>query len=256
MEPVLRTIRARLLERWGPNGVRLAYKRLLEVKDADSARRALAGLGVRVADEEFAYLERQLRGDQFAGAVVGVVSSRRSLVLGEAWKRLKNACGSDADVITTGAMHALFDPSRFQVVQTGHKTGEQCVDELREIFSDESNPDGLVSFGEFTAYYAGVGLEIADDSDFERHVMRAWNLDKPYIATRDELAATATHVPASKAGRAHPLYQPSSAAVGKNLDQAFETSRDHFRAGAFTKHAPRPSPSSGLNTAVSRSRII
>uniref|UniRef100_A0A7S1PL58 EF-hand domain-containing protein n=1 Tax=Neobodo designis TaxID=312471 RepID=A0A7S1PL58_NEODS len=248
-------IRARLHERYGDNCLRLAHQHLLAASTVADVRKALARLGVRIADEEFATLEARGDAAALAADIVGKLSPRRHTVVGEAWRRLKAVCGMET-ACTIGAVHALFDPSRFQAVQTGHKTVDQYVQEMQELFSDESNPDGLVTQDEFVAFYGGVSMGIAQDVDFERHVLRAWNLDKPQVATRDELMATATTVPKSKAGREHPLYQPSSTAIGKNLDQAFDVPRSHNRAGAFTKHAPRPQPSSGLNTASTRSKVI
>ena len=249
-------IRERLHERYGDNCLRLAFLELRQAGTPADVRRCLATLGVRIADEDFAAVEASSSsGEHFSAAIVGKLSARRQTVVDEAWRRLKTVCGMET-ACTVGAIHALFDPSRFQPVVTGHKTVDQYVQEMHDLFNDESNPDGLVTRDEFAAFYAGVGIGHAQDVDFERHVLRAWNLDKPQIATRDELAATSTSVPKSKAGRDHPLYQPSSTAVGKNLDQAFDVPRSHNRAGAFTKHAPRPQASSGLNTASTRSKVI
>ena len=247
-------IQRRLLERWGQNALRLAFLTLRDCVTHDEFRRGLASLGVRIADEDADLMAAKVESDRLTMLVVGSLPARRRTVVEEAFRKLCRLSGETN--IAVGAIHEYFDPTRFQEVVSRLRTAEECVEEIAEAFNYDTNPDGSVGLEEFAAYYSGVSASIKEDSDFERYVLRSWNLDRPLAATREELATTMTRIPQSKEGRSHPLYQPSSTNVGKNLDQAFEVTKQFNRAGAFTKHAPPPGPSSGLNTSFTRSKAI
>jgi hypothetical protein len=247
-------LRNSLIERWGANGLRLARQQLREADSHAELRKGLAALGVRLADEDFETVAAAFAPGDLVNRIIGQLSARRKLIVEEAYKRLCVASGSD--VADVDAMYRHFDPSRFPEVTSNKKTADECISDIVDAFSFETNPDGTVSFHEFADYYCGVAGTVADDKDFERLVLRSWNLDRPATVTRDQLEMTATRIPKSTAGRDHPLYQPASTLVGKNLQQAFDVPRAHNRHGAFTKHAPPPAPSSSLNTASTRSRVL
>lgn len=247
---ILNSIRQALVTRCGVNALRLAASQLYQRDSYSEYRAVLAALGIRISDEDFEVLVESIAESDFPGMLLGALSPRRQLVVDEAFRRLTKIAGRHA--VSYAVLRDYFDPSRHADVTSRLKLVEDVIADFHADFGGDSEIDQP----EFNAYYMGVSCTIADDLEFEKHVMRSWNLDKPYIASREELASTVTRVPKSTFGRQHPLYQTASQNVGKGLDQAFEVPRENNRAGHFTKHAPPPKPSSSLNTSTTRSKVM
>ena len=267
-DPVIAKLRTKCLQRAGKNGIRELSRQFRIMDDnnnlllsPDELRGGLRDFGIVVADEEFDHMVKLLdkNGDgsisvtEFLIAVRGPLSPRRITVIQAAFKRLDR---DGSGIIDLYDLRDYYDVSRHPAVLTGKATQADVLVKFLCNFDSETNPDGKVTFKEFLDYYAGVSASIDNDQHFELLLTRAWNLDKPVKAKRDEIQMRQTQTVKSKYGTAHPLYQTSTKMIGKDLDQAFPPERRFGKAGKFTKHEPLPSPSSGLNTSVTRSKVI
>jgi Ca2+-binding EF-hand superfamily protein len=59
----------------------------------------------------------------------------------------------------------------------GELTAEEANGNFHSFFSDETNPNGIVSKEEFMAFYAGVSQNIPDDEYFEHMLYSVWGID-------------------------------------------------------------------------------
>lgn len=251
---IIASIRARLVEREGENALRVAHNHLRGCGTVPECRRNLKDLGVRIADEDVEVLDANIDAQQLPALIVGKLSARRQLVVEEAFRRLCKV--SDDEMPHVAALHEYFDASRHSAVKSRLKTADAVVADFEALWTRESNPSGVVTFEEFCAYYGGVSAGITADEEFELHVMRSWNLDRPHVSTRAAQSEQMNTTVQSKEGRNHPLYQTAAQHYGKNLEQAFEVPRANNRAGGFTKHNPPPRATSGLNTSSYKSKAI
>lgn len=244
---ILADIRRSLVARCGFNSLRALRATLDTCVSASEFRTALASFGIRISDEDFATISA-LQFDALRDGILEKLSPRRQLVVDEAFRKLRSV----QDPVTEDLLRDFFDPSRLEGVARKLELESDVLDTFFEAFPGNAIVD---AFG-FSAYYGGVSCSIASDVDFEKHVMRSWNLDKGIPVSRSELRALAETIPKSKMAREHPLYQTAAQQHGKDLDKAFEVPTEHHRNGHFTKHAPPPKPSSGLNTGSTRSKVL
>lgn len=235
-------------------------RQLARCSTATAARSALADLFVRIPDEAFdvvvaATSDKAFNGNEFFRAVTSPFPRRRMFAIQVAFDRLKDAA---TGMLPAATLHARCDMSR--------NVPRDRRDEARAEFLSLIDVDGSdLSLDDFEAFYRGFPLS-ADDTGFELHVTRTWNLDVPdhLLTTAQSTAATkggfspnsTASSSASSAGRSHPLYQTSNAVCGAGLDKAFPPVTKFNRTGEFTKKEPLPQPSSGLNTAKTVGRFM
>jgi hypothetical protein len=245
MAAVMKQIRAQLAAAHGHKGMLLAAVVLRDAATAAECRRGLAHLGVRIGDEAFDAVEAA-HGDALAAAVCGSLE-KRNVVVDMGWARV---AGDGAMEVTVARLFEQYDTARHERVDA-----TVTVTSFAECWDELTAPEGVVSKENFTAYYIGVSLTVAADRDFQLLVMRSWNLDRPAAVV--ELAAASATLAAQSAmtGRKHALYHTSSNSIGTNLEQAFEPTMKNNRAGHFTKHAPPPAPTSGMNTSTTRTKV-
>lgn len=267
-DPVVANLREKLLHRAGKNGIR-ELSRQFRIMDDDSnltlspdeLRTGLRDFGLMMSDEDFAHVSQVLdkNGDgvlsvtEFLIAIRGPLSPRRLTVIQAAYKRLDR---DGSGIVDINDVRDFYEVARHPAVLQGKATQADILVKFLCNFDNQTNPDGRVTYQEFLNYYAGVSSGIDNDQHFELLLTRAWNLDKPVKQNRDELNAHRTQTVTSKFGNKHPLYQTSAAVNGKDLESAFKPPTRFNRAGAFTKNEPRPTPSSGLNTGTTRSKIM
>ena len=235
----------------GSRGMLLAATPLAGVDDAADVRRGLALISVRLSDEHFDALVAA-HGAGLAAAICGSLGGRATVV-DMAFARV---AGSADAVVAVEDLVAQYDVSRHE-----HVDQEQAAAEFASCFDQVTAPDGVVGKAMFVAYYIGVAHRFAADREFQLYVMRSWNLDRPAGAATAAAQLGGTNASMSSTqqramtGRSHPLYQTASGNIGTNLEQAFAMNPKNNRAGAFTKHAPTPMASTGLNTSASRTKV-
>jgi len=266
--PIIVKIREAILKRCGENGIRqisLAFRVMdddrNQVLSVEEFRTGLRDCGLLLSDEDFTAAMRifDKNGDgaidvtEFLVQIRGRLAPRRENVVGIAFDRFdKNQNG----IIDINDLRESYDVSRHPSVLGGKVTEADALLTFLCLFDDQSNPDGKVTKSEFLAYYAGVSAGIDNDDFFESMVIRAWNLDKPPTQRKRR---EATAIPATfedlPVRNAHPLYKTTQMSYGNQPAQG-TVSKEKFRTGNFTKNSFGPPRHTGLNTSVTRSKVI
>lgn len=221
----------------------------------------------------------------------GPIPNRRRNVIEQAFRRLDV---NNNGVIDVNELAASYDVSRHPDVLARRATNVQVAEKFLSEWDNQ--PDSLVTAEEFINYYVGVSETVPQDDQFELLLIRSWALDRPSNASsalaanrssasgQDGVSSryNANHgVPPPPKGnspngtvsssgtntigyitedgaiarREHPLYQTAMMEYGKTAGQHRHEPHHHL-PGGFTKNAPPFSAGSGLNTSVTRSKVI
>ena len=70
----------------------------------------------------------------------------------------------------------MYDCRQHPKYKNGEWTEDQVFRTFLDSFDSPDNPDGKVTFEEFTNYYAGVSASIDEDVYFDLMMRQAWKL--------------------------------------------------------------------------------
>jgi Ca2+-binding EF-hand superfamily protein len=265
----IKSLRDRLLSRFGKNGLRALGRYMLLDRPAAASdaqqmspaelRSSLREFGLILSDEDYAAIVLAVDPKQtgliapadFFRLLRGSIRPRQITVIKAAFRRLDH---DGTGIISLDTLREYYQTGRHPAVLIHHLSQEQAADKFLSNWTGETNPDLVVTEEEFFNYYAGVSYRFRDDTEFELLLTRSWSLDRPTNLSRQEELLRQTQTAISKFGTAHPLYQTSAKLYGKDLEQAFKPETRYNKAGAFTKKEPPPSPSCSLNTSMTRNR--
>ena len=124
-------LRAVLLERCGPNGIRLAHTAIGQYGDTvEAARAALATLGVRMPDDSFEVLAQSVTTAQgLFNGICGDVHPRRVAVINLAWGMLAKLAElpDTTDALPLTVLRQYYDAHRFPEVASHQLTEQEAI---------------------------------------------------------------------------------------------------------------------------------
>ena len=164
--------------------VNLSDMRAKEVKlNQDEFRSKLQNFGILLTTTEQNLLNLAFKDaigyicvTTFCVTVMGVLNERRQKIVDRAFQKIDTTGNG---LLEIDDIRDTFDASSHPKVKDGTMSEDQVLRDFLEVFEAGESKDGIVTPEEFNAYYAGLGLSIADDAYFEAVVTKAWKLDEP-----------------------------------------------------------------------------
>jgi len=115
----------------------------------------------------------QLSYSEFLVAIRGDIPAQRLRLVRQAFTALDK---TGTNCINTDDLRAVYDPTHHPDVLAGKITVDAALVQVLDAF-DSGEKDGVIDFGEFLEYYANLSSSIVDNSEFERMLTTAWNLE-------------------------------------------------------------------------------
>eukprot|EP01065_Artemidia_motanka_P032700 TRINITY_DN39690_c0_g1_i1.p1 TRINITY_DN39690_c0_g1~~TRINITY_DN39690_c0_g1_i1.p1 ORF type:complete len:573 (+),score=206.27 TRINITY_DN39690_c0_g1_i1:70-1719(+) len=189
-DPILAKVKQAAMKR-GNNGVRELTKAFMimddnkdRTLDREELKDGLLEWGVRLRDDEVKHLiiafdrdgDGRLGLQEFLRGLRGGLNPRRRKVVRQAFQKFdKDGSGQ----ITVDELKGTYSVANHPAVLKGEKTEEETLADFLACFEDKHNPDGVITWEEFEAYYAGVGANIDNDDYFDMMVTETWDLEDP-----------------------------------------------------------------------------
>ena len=114
--------------------------------------------------------------EEFCGAIRGGMNVRRTNVVREAFNKLDRSGDGKVDV---NDVRGVYDVSEHPKLLSGQETEDSLLRAFLADFEDTEHPDGIVTWGEFEAYYCGISATIDNDDYFDLMIHTTWKLDEP-----------------------------------------------------------------------------
>jgi len=187
-DPIIGKVKKAAMRR-GNNGVRELTRAFLIMDDNkdktlshEELKDGLLEWGCPLRDDEVRHLivafdrdgDGKLGLQEFLRGLRGGLNPRRKKLVREAFTKF-DADGSGK--ISVDDLRGKYRVDNHPAVLKGEKTEEEALVDFLACFDDKQNPDGVVTWEEFEAYYAGVGANIDQDDYFDMMITETWDLD-------------------------------------------------------------------------------
>eukprot|EP01062_Namystynia_karyoxenos_P070913 TRINITY_DN6630_c0_g1_i1.p1 TRINITY_DN6630_c0_g1~~TRINITY_DN6630_c0_g1_i1.p1 ORF type:complete len:575 (+),score=199.77 TRINITY_DN6630_c0_g1_i1:78-1727(+) len=187
-DPIIAKVKQAAIKR-GNNGVRELTRAFMIMDDnkdktLDHAeiKDGLLEWGVNLRDDEVKHLivafdrdgDGKLNLQEFLRGLRGGLNPRRRKIVRQAFQKF-DADGSGQ--ITVEDLRGKYSVANHPAVIKGEKSEDEALEDFLACFEDKHNPDGIVTWEEFEAYYCGVGANIDNDDYFEMMVTETWDLE-------------------------------------------------------------------------------
>lgn len=111
--------------------------------------------------------------DEFLIKLRPPMSRSRKALIQKAFRKLDRTGDGE---ITVEDLYGVYDASHHPKYVSGEWTEDQVFLKFLENFDTPGEPDGIVTYDEFTNYYAGVSASIDNDIYFDVMMRKAWKL--------------------------------------------------------------------------------
>jgi Ca2+-binding EF-hand superfamily protein len=187
IQPLINTVKAKILERAGNDGMH-ALARLLRMFDVDGNGRlsrtelcdGLRDSGVDLSaaqsDQVFSYFDRDRSGfvtvDELMRGIRGNLNEARQSLVDEAFRRLDR---DGSGQVTVEDLRQEYDVSQLPEVRSGKVSPDQALENFASQW-DSGVKDGIITKAEFDDYYANLGAAVENDRYFELMMRNAWHI--------------------------------------------------------------------------------
>jgi calcyphosin len=187
IDDLIREIKTKIVDRSSTGGIR-GMARIFKAMDnngnglldVDDFRWGLMDYGISVSKDEASQVLKHFDRDgngqvdftEFIRSIRGDLNAVRARVVRAAYDKLDvNRDGS----VKLDDIAKLYDVSSHPEVVSGQKAPEAVYLSFMSMW-DTQERDAIVTFGEFSEYYADMGASIDDDEYFVAVVKAAWRL--------------------------------------------------------------------------------
>ena len=187
VDDLIREIKAKIVERSSTGGIR-GIARIFKAMDnngnglldVDDFRWGLMDYGISVSKDEASQVLKHFDRDgngsvdfnEFLRSLRGELSPARVAVIRQAYNKLDiNKDG----LVKLDDISKIYDASRHPDVIQGRKTQEQVFVEFMKMW-DTQEKDSIITFSEFSDYYADVSSSVDTDEYFVALMKSAWKL--------------------------------------------------------------------------------